>query len=86
MFTSMCFALAAIDELRVGLQIDPIFYTGCLKSSNTGRPILYNDFQFLFTVVATCSPRLTSCCCCCCCFFFFSGGGGVGGSTALQCS
>ena len=46
----MSFAL--VDKLI------PILYTGFLKSSNTGRPILYNDFQLLFTVVAICSPRL----------------------------
>ena len=44
-------SFALVDKLI------PIFYTSCLKSSNTGRPIIYNDFQFLFPVVATCSPR-----------------------------
>ena len=50
-FTSMCL-------MRVGCNwwasrwltnwspSGDIFYTGCSKSNNTGRPILYNDFQF----------------------------------------
>ena len=33
-------------------------YAGCMKSGDTGMPILYIEFriQFFFTVVATCSP------------------------------
>ena len=33
-------------------------YTGCMRSSNTEIPILYNIFNLLLTLVATCSPRL----------------------------